>query len=835
MNLAVEEYGTIWKTKLEDWLLRAISLVIVASAAILLIPFMPSYVRGNLFSTSPSIVPGLAFRLCNQASYSSAFWLVFESFVKILVFAMLYYIVLWVVELIVYAFLERKLAACRAAAVYRVVGPITSLLRWSIIASLLWLPYDPTPIDALAIIAAGIVVEPLWEQRAFSLKSWLRELIPAIILIVLVSLLVAFSNMFQSTTSYSPTGNSQVAVSPIQYLLPFIIAFALFLRFSRPHGGDLHLSALATTVYRHISLLVGYVSRLPLWLRLTIGVALVPLVSILNILRNDFFLLPHYDILAAFMLTLIAATIFLVTFAYAYFSEPPGLLKIVANPRFAIPLLFFAELSMVNATYNLLIHIFNSIGHTLMVVVVIVVVSIQLVLFTGFFHMNAARYYVRGNGKVLKGVRPSIAVYVIAIFYLGAIALVVYTINAVMDSTPMAGRLGIQPRYGSLQIYPAILYIVAFILTTTFLSILFEFMIYANVLFHEQVYMLRSAPGGVSPVILVQPSPASASLLFFLEGCPATHRCFTRILLRVSSVPLTALLGFVVSSQVVSGAGTAVGELLLSSIMFPVTIYVLSAYTKRIDSPCTSLRDAIKEYMREVHLRVSNIFTVLGQGLPARILSHRLVALWQEELKAEAPYLFTPFTSPSGPSQNGLDCSVARVLLSTRMTVVDKDDGRHTWCGADSPDERYSLCYTVMDESDTHVALEATPLVKKTLGSPFPARLAGKRVALLSVRGDATYTGLWSSMRPPKLLISMIPSYEASLGSIRNYIKSAVVSGAGYSGVRGRLFYIARTSTATFSLFYREVSGAEQFIGATYPLDHLYAHMLVAGLARWIT
>ena len=453
----------------------------------------------------------------------------------------------------------------------------------------------------------------------------------------------------------------------------------------------------------------------------------------------------------------------------------------------------------------------------------------------GFLHINVAKYYLLDESNREREVpspnayRPSIAVYIAAVLSLG----ILLSLNIIITLLLTQNILNID-LYKSISNtgYQILAYATTLTVVSIFVSILYEFMVYINIIVESRELRFNK-------LALIHPSMTSAVFLHFLEGCAPSYKCLSTVMMRLLVIPITALFGFAITSLIGEAGGEASSTtiklvwVIWESILVPLSVYVLGALLRKLSIPCRNISDAIGRYINEVHLRTPNMFTIVGQGLPARILAHRLVTIWQRHVEAEAPHLFAPFTAKSGLLAESLECGVRRAILVSSITVLDKDDRRHSWCGTSSPDKRYSLCYTLIDESDTHVIADNTGLVTKTLDFRFPTYMTkGKYMVLPSVKGDATLPGLWSAIRPPALLIIMIPHYEAMLNTLRSYLSSIAI----HENPEGDslLIFLSRTNTATFSLFYAERRAYGKSVGAMYPLDHLYAHMFAAAFARWL-
>ena len=463
--------------------------------------------------------------------------------------------------------------------------------------------------------------------------------------------------------------------------------------------------------------------------------------------------------------------------------------------------------------------------------------------------------------------KPSLSIYVATLFIVGT---VIFLQSALLPMPTHSIKLDNSLTNNLINI--VIPYIIAITLTIAFIFIIFMLLVYSRWFVPD--HTLRLSPA--DPTHIAHITPMNSLALLALEGCPANWRCITQLALRLLAIPLLSL----IVSYVITIPGYDIGKIVecitvaagvpyvrdlkncfnaitptdgasglagifASAVMIPSAILILSHYLRRMDTPCAGLTRLISNYLREIQLRKENRFMIIGQGLPARILAHRLAYIFQDKLHIEAPFLSTPFAGDpiSSDEELPLDCSIARTLLVTDLTVLDRADERHTWCGIESNDKRYTLCYTILDRSDTHITADASEAIYKLFKERVPAYLRhGSQLAMPSVKGDARYNALWASTRPPSLLILMIPRYEETLETIRTYMNAIIAppSVQLYStGIDPRakdnvLVYIMRTGTATFSAIYVNNVGGKSFYGTTYVLDHFYAYMATAEIMKHI-
>ncbi len=373
-------------------------------------------------------------------------------------------------------------------------------------------------------------------------------------------------------------------------------------------------------------------------------------------------------------------------------------------------------------------------------------------------------------------------------------------------------------------------YMTSLSLLLTFITIITIFLVYFN-------RLVWSDNGTIMD--MYHPGGASTVALFSFEGCGATYSCLVKSLMRLTLIPF---LGFFIYTYIAFSrtiipvtifSNTFFG-ILISAVMFPSSVYMLSRYLNGLEAPCNYIRRSIGSYLKHIHLGKYNTMTIAGQGLPGRILAHRLMVFWQEELGIDTPFLIAPYRSIE---HKALECNFIRTIVFTSMSVLDKDPMMHTWCGTDAPDERYRLCYKVYNSSDTYVVADFSPSILK-FGNHSKYLLAyfglsGFEEALPSVLGDARYEALWSSLRPPSLLIIMIPHYRESLEIQRTHLAS--YSRTTRSDKDEIVVSLMRTDTATFNIDYIYSIGGNAFHSLTFPFDHLFTIFVAGALSRWIT
>ena len=431
--------------------------------------------------------------------------------------------------------------------------------------------------------------------------------------------------------------------------------------------------------------------------------------------------------------------------------------------------------------------------------------------------------------------RPSLAIYVISVVVIIAVLLtrlliweVFIIIMKNIDKVLANMYINIYSSNVFLDImFP---YITSLSLLLTFIITITVFLVYFN-------RLVWSNNGTIMD--MYHPGSASTVALFSFEGCGATYSCLVRSLVRLILIPFLGFLAYmyiafshVIFSETIF-SNTFFG-VLISAVMFPSSAYTLSRYLNGLEAPCSYIRQSIRSYLKHVHLRKHNIMTIAGQGLPGRILAHRLMALWQEKLEIDTPFLIAPYRSIE---HKALECNFTRTIIFTSIGVLDKDPIIHTWCGTDAPDERYRLCYKVYNSSDTYVVADFSPSIFK-LGDYGKYLLAyfglsGFEEALPSVWGDARYEALWSSLRPPSLLIIMIPHYREALEIQRTHLAS--YSRASKNDKDEIVISLMRTDTATFNIDYVYSVSGSAFHSLTFPFDHLFTIFVAGALSRWIT
>ncbi len=261
--------------------------------------------------------------------------------------------------------------------------------------------------------------------------------------------------------------------------------------------------------------------------------------------------------------------------------------------------------------------------------------------------------------------------------------------------------------------------------------------------------------------------------LALIERCPLDDTCT----IRVVAPPLTILFTFLLFMLSFAGSlgnvrlPEEVGGLIrgFASLVISLStlLYVYKLFQTRRDV-CGALKSVVKEIIKTLHLRVENSIIVVGFGLPARVLVHRIVVQGMHDER----FLFERV-----PTFQELDIGIktyfARKLerefhecridddlpLLTSLIVVDKDEKRHQWCGVEGTHEGIKYCITQIESNDTLIT--APSPVVRMIAEGKAGRVLFSRTAfnVLSVKGDILERPLSSLIRAPNtLLINMVPS-----------------------------------------------------------------------------
>ncbi len=288
-------------------------------------------------------------------------------------------------------------------------------------------------------------------------------------------------------------------------------------------------------------------------------------------------------------------------------------------------------------------------------------------------------------------------------------------------------------------------------------------------------------------------------------GCPLEEGC----MIKVVTLPLIVFfILFIFALLVIYGMNVLVEEVkgltsasinvgatevgivnFVTSILLPLSLPFIIYYFGRLMessmNPCTTMKDAFKEMVKSLHLRMRNYVAVLGQGLMARILIHKITVRSTHSKKLDMetlPFFIslreTPTSSHTGDQAHYYqECTIDFLPTVASVVAVDNNDLKHYWCGTEALRDNFSYCVSMIEPSDTLVAAPSPSVLhlsKLAEGSGECCERKAKSVVshyledlhiasflYLSLRGDATHDFLLSLLRLPEgILISMIPDPE---------------------------------------------------------------------------
>ncbi len=376
--------------------------------------------------------------------------------------------------------------------------------------------------------------------------------------------------------------------------------------------------------------------------------------------------------------------------------------------------------------------------------------------------------------------------------------------------------------------------------------------------------------------------PAALTLPF---SCPLDDNCIHRAVVMPIAfaliVIITSLIDLMYFTTTLSDSKSIISQTatimnIFTSLFLPLAIPLINHYVQKLlntrEEPCTYLKEMIKIIVRKLHLRVSNMIVIAGFGWLARILVHKLVntLMYDKDLHVENIPMFKPFHETGVSMHNSVwvpkienECVLGDQPVVASITVVDVDDNKHYWCGAESMRDNISFCLTRVKSYDTfvltpspHLRLGLEESLEEERNASFRYDVRESAFYLPSVRGDAAHDFLFSTMRAPNgITIDMIPDVDASekimrnmnqerfyvgtLGDVEAFVTAFVTSSAaGIRLHRGLLRLVSRSETKPNYLFaytegplsLTELPGAPAsplLVQVVEALEHLMAHDLI--------